>query len=45
MILISTTGPTALIFFYLDKSLGAAMLSSAGSRERIYSNESTKREF
>ena len=28
MILISTTGPTALILFYLDKSLGAAMLSS-----------------
>ena len=28
MILISTTGPTALIFFHLDTSLGAAMLSS-----------------
>ena len=28
MILISTTGPTALIFFHLDMSLGAAILSS-----------------
>ena len=28
MILISTTGPTAMIFFHLDTSLGAALLSS-----------------
>ena len=28
MIWISTTGPTALIFFHVDTSLGAAMLSS-----------------
>ena len=28
MILISTTGPTALVFFHLDTSLEAAMLSS-----------------
>ena len=28
MILISITGPTALIFFHLDTSLGAAILSS-----------------
>ena len=36
MILISTTGPTALIFFHLDTSLGLVLLSSVRKQALPY---------
>ena len=36
MILMSTSGPTALIFFHLDMSLGAAILSSVRKQLLAY---------
>ena len=40
MILISKTGPTALIFFHLDTSVGAAILSSV--RKQLLPNHESK---